>query len=100
MSDLMPYCLKHQSSSASLLYSYFGHSVVVWYSKSVCFLTKVMATVFALVAGGFLIATRPIERMMARTIKQICVTCTRNFQVSSKERMEESIVAYGTVRVT
>lgn len=50
-----------------------------------------MATVFALVAGGFLIATRPMERMMARTMRQICVMCTRNFQVSSKERIKESI---------
>jgi ABC-type uncharacterized transport system permease subunit len=34
--------------------------------------TIVMATVLALVAGGFRIVTRPIESTMARTIKQIC----------------------------
>jgi len=33
--------------------------------------TMVMATVLALVAGGFRIVTRPMERMMARTIKMI-----------------------------
>jgi hypothetical protein len=31
----------------------------------------VIATVFALVAEGFLIATRPIERTIARTVKVI-----------------------------
>lgn len=51
-----------------------------------------MATVFALVAGGFLIATRPMERVMARAMRQICAMWTRNFQVSSKERIEEIIV--------
>ena len=48
--------------------------------------------VLALVAGGFLMVTRPIERTMARGIKLICTMCTRCFQLSSKERMKESIV--------
>jgi uncharacterized membrane protein len=52
-------------------------------------LTMVMATVFALVAGGLRIVTRPMERMMARTIRTICVMCMRNFQLSSKERIED-----------
>lgn len=50
----------------------------------------VMATVLALVAGGFRIVTRPIERMIARTMRMICVMWTRYFQLSSKERTEES----------
>lgn len=49
----------------------------------------VIATVFALVAGGFRIVTRPMERMIARTIRTICVMWTRNFQLSSKERIED-----------
>lgn len=49
----------------------------------------VMATVLALVAGGFRIVTRPMERIMARTMRTICVMWTRNFQVSSKERIED-----------
>lgn len=52
--------------------------------------TMVMATVLALVAGGFRIVTRPMERMIARTIRLICVMWTRNFQDSSKERIEDS----------
>jgi len=51
--------------------------------------TIVMATVLALVAGGFRIVTRPMERMMARAIRTICVMWMRNFQLSSKERIEE-----------
>ena len=48
----------------------------------------VIATVFALVAGGFRIVTRPMERMIARTIRTICVMWTRYFQDSSKDRIE------------
>lgn len=57
----------------------------------------VIATVLALVAGGFRIVTRPMERMIARTMRMICVMWTRYFQVSSKERVEESscILAVG-----
>lgn len=44
---------------------------------------------FALVAGGFLIVTRPMERMMARTMRTICVMWTRYFQVSSKESIDD-----------
>jgi hypothetical protein len=51
--------------------------------------TMVMATVFALVAGGLRIVTRPMERMIARTIRTICMMWTRNFQLSSKERIED-----------
>ena len=39
--------------------------------------TMVMATVLARVAGGFRIVTRAIERMMARTMRTICVMWTR-----------------------
>lgn len=50
----------------------------------------VMATVLALVAGGFRIVTRAMERMIARTIRMICVMWTRSFWDSSKERIEDS----------
>lgn len=33
--------------------------------------------------------TRPMERMMASTIRTVCVMWTRNFQLSSKERIED-----------
>jgi len=50
----------------------------------------VIATVLALVAGGFRIVTRPMERMIARTMRMICVMWTRYFQVSSKERIDDN----------
>lgn len=52
--------------------------------------TMVIATVLALVAGGLRIVTRAMERMIARTIRAICVMWTRNLWVSSKERIEDS----------
>lgn len=53
--------------------------------------TRVMATVFAREAGGFLIVTRAMERIMARMIKAIWRMWTLNFQVSLKVRIEASI---------
>lgn len=50
----------------------------------------VIATVFALVEGGFRIVTRPMERMIARTMRMICVMWTRYFQLSSKERIDDN----------
>ena len=49
----------------------------------------VMATVFALVAGGLRIVTRAMERMIARRIRAICMMWTRSLWVSSKERRED-----------
>lgn len=55
-------------------------------------LTMVTAMVFALVAGGFLIVTRTMERMMARTMREICAICTRCFHRTSNERIAADIV--------
>lgn len=52
----------------------------------------VMATVLALVAGGFLIATLPIDSTIASTVKQICAMWTRYFQLSSNERIRDIFV--------
>lgn len=46
-------------------------------------LTNVMATVLALEAGGFLIVTLPIDRMIARVMRMICTTWTNVFRRSS-----------------
>jgi hypothetical protein len=57
----------------------------------------VMATVFALVAGGFLIAARPTERTIARIVKVIWAMWTRDFQLSLNERTEESFVIFAWI---
>jgi hypothetical protein len=57
-------------------------------------LTMVMATVFALVAGGFLTATRPIERIIARSVRTIWAMWMRCLWVASKERREERKVIW------
>jgi hypothetical protein len=61
--------------------------------------TIVIATVFALVAGGFLIPTRPIERTIARMVKEIWAMWTRSFHRSSKERIEEEFVIFAWIEL-
>jgi hypothetical protein len=56
-----------------------------------------MATVFALVAGGFRIAARPTERKIARIVKVIWAMWTRDFQLSLNERTEESFVIFAWI---
>jgi hypothetical protein len=60
----------------------------------------VMAAVFALVAGRFRIATRLIERMIARVVRVVWAMWKWSFWVGSKERSEEGRVMFGLVEWT
>jgi hypothetical protein len=59
-----------------------------------------MAAVFALVAGRFRIATRLMERMIARVVRVVWAMWMWSFWVGSKERSEERRVMFGLVEWT
>ena len=52
----------------------------------------VMATTFVRVGGGLVIVMRPIAKPIAKTVPTIWAMWTRNFKLSSKDLIEDTMV--------